>query len=133
LRQTCGALIQANSSWKNMVEQVKTVQTQATQLWFTPTLSQLGWPLESPILTAYVRPLETWADMSQTLARENWPASNRPGNVAYFCSSLADDGPLPGPGPSSFPEDQAKRVHDAAVSWLRAQVRPLFPAACLGG
>lgn len=133
LRWPCAALIEGNASWKALIEQVKTVSTQSVQLWFDPALAQLGWPEESPVLTSYRRPLETWADMSQTLAREGWPAGAKPASVAYFCSSLSDESLLPEPGPSGFPERQNQRVHDDALSWLQTQVRPLFPAACLGG
>ena len=81
LRDTCSELLRANPSWRDMLDRVATVQTQAAQLWFTPTLSQTGWPLPSPILTGYSGPLETWADMSQTLAQrrlaERRPAGKR--------------------------------------------------------
>ncbi len=116
LRDTCSELLRANPSWRDMLDRVATVQTQAAQLWFTPTLSQTGWPLPSPILTGYSGPLETWADMSQTLAHEDWPNGGRPGSVAYFCATLPDAGPSPPPGPSPFPQVQAKAVHDAMIA-----------------
>ena len=36
-------------AWKRMLDQVKTVRTQAAQLWLKPDLPRLGWPTESPI------------------------------------------------------------------------------------
>jgi uncharacterized protein with NAD-binding domain and iron-sulfur cluster len=133
LPQTCGSLIESNAKWRQMVAHLPTVKTQSAQLWFTPALSELGWPLPSPILTAYLHPLETWADMSQTLPRESWPAGTQPGSVAYFCSALSDDGPVPAPGPNSYPHDQANIVRDNTINCLAAYTRPLFPAACAAG
>ena len=133
LRHTCTALIQARPAWKAMLDHVRTIKTQAAQLWFTDALPALGWALKSPILTAYQEPLETWADMSQTLPHENWPAGGQPGSVAYFCCTLPDEGPVPGPGPNPFPQQQAQAVHDATLAALGAHTRPLFPAACVPG
>jgi uncharacterized protein with NAD-binding domain and iron-sulfur cluster len=42
LNDICSEIIMQNSSWQNMMKNVATVQTQAVQLWFKPTLKQLG-------------------------------------------------------------------------------------------
>lgn len=128
----CGKLVEANSDWKNMVENIATVQTQAAQLWFVRGLDELGWPLDSPILTAFAEPLETWADMSQTLSRENWPDSP-PKNVAYFCATLPDAASIPSSGKSTFPTDQGRAIHDATIAALGSGIKALFPDACQPG
>ena len=46
-----------------MLDQVKTVRTQAVQLWLKPDLGGRGWPTEPPILGAFAQPLDTWADI----------------------------------------------------------------------
>lgn len=133
LRDTCGALVQADPAWRGMLQHVKTVKTLAAQLWFTKQLADLGWPLQSPILTAYQKSLETWADMSQTLVHEAWPQNGAPKSVAYFCGTMPDDGPFPEPVPNPFPQQQKRKVHDAAITWLKSRIRPLFPAASVPG
>jgi uncharacterized protein with NAD-binding domain and iron-sulfur cluster len=89
----CSELIDANRRWQEMVTHLKTVPTQALQLWLKPSRQALGWPLAAPILgNVPLNPLHTWADMSHLLAREAWPAEPGayPLNLAYFCGPLAD-------------------------------------------
>jgi uncharacterized protein with NAD-binding domain and iron-sulfur cluster len=85
----CCDLIKNHPKWQQMVDNVKTVRTQALQLWLKPTAYQLGWRLGGqPILDAHhVTPLTTWADMTHLLNREGWPArgDRYPLNIAYFC------------------------------------------------
>jgi uncharacterized protein with NAD-binding domain and iron-sulfur cluster len=124
-----GELIAAKAPWRQMVKQVKTVQTVAVQLWLKPTLQQLGWKLPSPILAAFADPLETWADMSQTLPREAWPEAKRPGNVSYFCGPLVDLPAIPPPSDSGFPQREQQRARDLAVTWLQKEIADLWPQA----
>ncbi|MCC7535157.1 MAG: NAD(P)-binding protein, partial [Deltaproteobacteria bacterium] len=70
--------------WRDMVDRVATVQTQAQQLWLKPDLAALGWNGPSPVVDAFADPMNTWADMSQLIVRETWP-EGAIGNVAYFC------------------------------------------------
>ena len=82
------ALIEDRPEWREMTTHVRTIATQAFQLWLRPDEQALGWPRPGATITAYVRPFETWASMSQTLWAEGWPDEDRPGTVAYFCGSL---------------------------------------------
>jgi uncharacterized protein with NAD-binding domain and iron-sulfur cluster len=101
-------LIQASPRWKDMVDRVLTVRTQAAQLWLQPTTYQLGWaPMGWPLLSTFAAsPLNTWADMSDLSVRESWPPelSKYPLSIAYFCGPMADDPPLR-PGPNGPVED----------------------------
>lgn len=65
-----------------MVNHVKTTRTLALQLWMQPDLRGLGWEEASPIMDSYVEPFNTWADMSQLIDREKWPASSPLNNIA---------------------------------------------------
>lgn len=123
----CSELIRANRNWRRMIDNLRTVQTQAVQLWMFPTLAELGWTMDSPIMTAYEKPLETWADMTQTVSSEPWPNHLRPGSVAYFCGTLPDAAEIPEPGPSDFPQRQRARVHQEAIRWLSSHAGHLWP------
>ena len=81
-------LIADRSEWREMTTHVRTVATQAFQIWLRPTESELGWHHPGSTVSAYRRPFETWASMPQTLWAEDWPEADRPGAVAYFCGSL---------------------------------------------
>ncbi len=82
-------LIEDRRDWSEMTTHVRTVATQAFQLWLRPTEPDLGWDRPGVTVSAYERPFETWASMPQTLWAEDWPDNDRPGTVAYFCGSLA--------------------------------------------
>ena len=116
-----------------MVERVKTTQTQAVQLWLTPDLRGLGWPLASPVLSGYAEPFDTWADMSHLLPRERWPAGAAPQSIAYLCSRLEDDGESPSRGATDFPDRQKARVKANALAWLTTEARGLWPDVAVDG
>jgi uncharacterized protein with NAD-binding domain and iron-sulfur cluster len=120
----------AHQQWQNMVTNVKTVTTQGGQIWLKPTLSQLGWKLSSPVLGAYVEPLDVYADMSELLQRENWPAEHYPYNVAYFTGVIADPG-IPPSTEYSFPAQQQKKIESEAIAFLKTQIGHLWPNATL--
>jgi uncharacterized protein with NAD-binding domain and iron-sulfur cluster len=93
LRSICAELLEVDGDWRRMVDEVKTVRTQAFQLWLTAPLEKL-WPLPSAVSGAYVEPIDTWADMTHLLPAEAWP----PGTVrliAYFCGVMPDSGSEP--------------------------------------
>lgn len=100
-------LARASTRWQGMLDHVPTVATQAAQFWSAKTPEQLGWnalvaehnsgPQTDPqtVITGFAEPLDTWADMSDLLPREDWPA-NGPTSIAYFCSPAHDAGVDPG-------------------------------------
>lgn len=100
----------AHQKWSEMLTQVKTVTTQGGQIWLKPTLSQLGWQQPSPVLGAYVEPLDVYADMSELVQRENWPSDYYPYNAAYFTGVIADPG-IPPHTAYDFPDKAQKRYN----------------------
>ena len=123
----CEELIAAYPSWAGAVEHVKTVRTQAVQLWLAKTSEQLGFPATALQLTT-VRyhdesPLNVWGDFSEIIAREHWSAEGRPLSLGYFCSTMPDypDEPF---------ADQAAanaRVRRNALELLRRGLPLLMP------
>jgi uncharacterized protein with NAD-binding domain and iron-sulfur cluster len=124
----CKQLMAANDRFRKMVENVRTTQTQAVQLWFTGSLGDLGWKLESPVLDAFASPFDTWADMSHLLPREAWPEGAAPQNVAYLCSSMEDDVPPPDRDGGDWAAQQKARVRANAVTWMNESAAALWPA-----
>ncbi|MCB9107269.1 MAG: NAD(P)-binding protein [Anaerolineales bacterium] len=120
----CCDLIEHNAAWKTMVDQVRTVRTQALQLWLKPTAYSLGWTLmQEPLLSTYdVNPIDSWADMSHLLEREGWPAvgDHFPLNIAYFCGPMADDPPIT-PGVCGPQQTCAELSQDAGVEMVRQE------------
>ncbi len=127
LKDICAPLVAINQDWAAMVNNVQTVQTQAMQLWFTQNLAGLGWTGPSSIIDAYAQPFNTWADMSQVLAAEDWPSGAQPGNVSYFCGPLQDAPVIPPYSDHAFPEQQLLRVKQAASAWVKANLGRFMP------
>jgi uncharacterized protein with NAD-binding domain and iron-sulfur cluster len=81
-------LIADRPEWRDMTTHLRTVATQAFQLWLRPDESALGWARPGVTTSGYVAPFDTWASMPQTLWAEDWPPDDRPRTVAYFCGAL---------------------------------------------
>jgi len=128
LAELCGDLVAKDAGWRAMVEQVKTTRTLACQLWLKQGSKALGWPLGQTILTCYEENFDTWADMSQLLPVEEWPAGHEPRSVAYFCGPMADDEQQPPYSDHAYPQTQYAAVRDQAKQWLRSHARWMWPA-----
>lgn len=124
----CSELIQANQKWRDMISKIQTVATQGGQIWLKDNLRQLGWKIASPVVGAYVEPLDTYADMSVLLERENWPSEHYPYNVAYFTGVIADPG-IPPSHEYDFPEKVQKQVDKQAINFLQNHIGHLWPKA----
>ena len=120
-------LVEANTAWKNMMENVQTVATQAYQIWMIPTVEELGWQEGPTVLTAYGHPFETWADMTQVIEREEWPAGKGPQSIAYFCGPLPDVEPRPPFDDHTFPAKQKALVKQNAIGWIESYIAGIWP------
>lgn len=120
-------LMEASKPFGDMVNALGTRQTQAVQLWMTRDLEGLGWTAPSPVLDAYEEPLDTWADMTNLLVRESWPAGREPKNLAYLCSGLPDEEPLPPRSAHGYAQRQDARVRANAQEWMSRSARGLWP------
>ena len=91
----CQPWINNNPKWQAMINGLKTVQTQATQLWMSPKLTVMGYPLPNSVNGMFsITPLNTWADMSHLIKSENW-FPKQVGTIAYFTGPLAEPSPPP--------------------------------------
>ena len=123
----CREIVARDVRWRLMVQHVKTVATQAFQLWLSADARGLGWPHGTTAVSGFVEPFDTWADMGHLLPRERWP--RMPRGLAYFCSVLPDGAPGQPDGGPAWAAAQHGAVHDAAVAFLRTHVRHLWPQA----
>lgn len=121
-------LIEDRLEWQQLTTQVRTVATQAFQIWLRPDEPALGWQEPGVTVSAYLPPFETWASMPQTLWAEDWPAHDRPGTVAYFCGTLDAPWPTEEVGPDYLRRHQ-QRVHRQIVDHLDHHLHRFFPGA----
>jgi uncharacterized protein with NAD-binding domain and iron-sulfur cluster len=131
LPHLCQELIGARQDWRDMVEHVKTAQTQAFQIWLNRDVDALGWggPERNQGCT-YLEPLDNWADMTQVLAWEDWPEEHQVRTIVYFCGPMTDAERIPPPFTDpDFPATQEERVRQQAVEFLQTSIGPLWPHA----
>ncbi len=132
LPYVCPELLRKSPALKAAADNVKTVTTQAYQIWTGKSLGELGWSVfggrhEVPVLSAFTEPFDTWAPMDQLLTREDWLAGQEPKSVSYFCNAMPiKDFPLP--SATDFPARCAQEVKRSAVDHLQHEIFNLWPA-----
>src|SRR5262249_44207786 len=121
-------LLARDRRWRRMVDSVKTVETGAFQLWLKEDVAELGWPGAQGItLTGFVKPFDTWADMSHLLPEEGWPPARAPRSLAYFCGPLRSGPEPPGRADSGYPTARRAAARQEAVRFLERHVGHLWP------
>jgi len=122
----CGDLVARDPRWRTMVEKVKTVPTQALQVWLREDMKSLGWSQPPVNISGFVEPFDTWADMSHLVREESF--RERVGAIAYFCSVLPDD-----PAARAAREDPSPariaEVWRNAERFLARDIKHLWPRA----
>lgn len=127
LPDVASELISREPRWREMVEHVKTVPTQAFQVWLREDMRSLGWTTPPVNLSGYVEPFDTWADMSHLIPEEGFQDPVRA--IAYFCSVLPD-ATLGGlPVDEALQKNQKDLVRRNAVQFLNRDVKALWPKA----
>jgi uncharacterized protein with NAD-binding domain and iron-sulfur cluster len=129
------ALLAASPPLRATVAALRTVATQACQVWLERDTRALGWTYApggaEPILTNFSQPYDTWAGMSQVLAGEDWPPAQTPRSVQYFCGAmaLAD---LPPQSDTGFPARAVALAKANALELLRDRIGALWSEAGAG-
>ena len=139
LKTICSEIIDRDTSWKEMVDNVKSTQTQSMQLWIKPNLKELGFILNDwgmrdntePNTVCYQDAMYSWIDMSLIIPRENWPEDNKPGFLVYFCGALRDELDIPPFTDHAFPAHELRRVQDSSEQWLIDNAGIFWPKASL--
>ena len=122
-------LIADQPSWRDMTTQVRTVATQAFQIWLGVDEPSLGWHGKPEVTTsAYLPPFGTWASMGQTLWAEEWPDDDPAQTVAYFCGSLAAPWPT-AEDPATYVRRYEEQVRTDAVRFMNRDIGLWFPNA----
>lgn len=131
----CSEILARDGRWRDMVAHVKTVPTQALQLWTTTNMHDLGWQGEALTISGFVEPFDTWADMRHLISAESWGAKHGTppiGAIAYFCNVLADEETPPVPPVGGFVDYvglKKAEILASGVAFLNRDVVHLWPAA----
>jgi uncharacterized protein with NAD-binding domain and iron-sulfur cluster len=128
----CPQLLAQSPALLATSEKVKTVATQAYQVWLDKDLTQMGWAYQpdgqQPVLSGFTEPYDTWAPMDQLLVREDWPAPLDPRNVSYFCSALPVAS-YPSVSDHDFPRRMTEVAKQGAINQLSKEIASLWSAA----
>ncbi|HEX8403336.1 MAG TPA: NAD(P)-binding protein [Duganella sp.] len=128
----CPQLLAQSPALLATSEKVRTVATQAYQVWLDKDLAQMGWSHQpggqQPVLCSFSEPYDTWAPMDHLLEREDWPAGLEPRNTSYFCSALPV-GSYPPAGDTGFPKRMADLAKEGAVQQLGYRIASMWSAA----
>lgn len=122
----CKEIIVRDERWREMVTNVKTVATQAFQVWLREDLDQLGWAGGPVTLAGFEYPFDTWSDMTHVVQAESW--KKPPRSVAYFCSVLAESDVL-NREDAQYPVARREDVRHNAIHFLNHSIRHLWPQA----
>ena len=133
LRDICGDLAAQNERFSQMLDEVQTVQTAATQLWLDPDAAAIGAPVPHRAVTGYAQELNTWSDMSFLIPREDWPEKSTPGFLAYFCGEFPDAEVIPPYSDHDFPARELARYREKAKKWLELNVGHMWTRAVREG
>ena len=121
----CEELLNCNGKWRAMVDKVETTRTMAFQAWMNKDLKELGWDGESPIMDAYVEPMDTWADMSELIGREAYPPSSNIRSISYFCGPM--EGGIPPQSETDAPKQALEIVKQISDKWLSSDSKTWWP------
>jgi uncharacterized protein with NAD-binding domain and iron-sulfur cluster len=121
-------LIDADTNWQKMVQNVKTVQTQAYQFWFNQSPEVLK-AAGDKLLSTYVEPVDTFCAMNQLLVRESWPVENQPKYVCYLCGAMPEAAIIPPPTYHQFPKEQYEVTKQRAADYIKNNFSHIVPGA----
>lgn len=125
---TCREILTRDSRWRSMVANVKTVATQAFQVWLKDDMRSFGWEEDAPNLSGFVEPFDTWADMTHLVSAEQW--QEVPGSIAYFCNVLPESGTLDEQlADPEYPARMREVVKQNAIRFLNNDIEKLWPRA----
>ncbi|OJT16319.1 hypothetical protein BO221_50715 [Archangium sp. Cb G35] len=127
LPHVASELLARDTRWQKMVKEVKTVATQAFQLWMNTDVRALGWRESRVLLAGFVEPFDTWADMSHLAPEESW--RQPPQSIAYFCNVLPEPPPTPHSPDQGFLAAEHHRVRTNAIHFLNHDIGWLWPLA----
>lgn len=123
----CPQLVDTNPAWRDMVDHVATVRTQALQLWLNVSMNELTQMEETrSLMGGYVEPFDTCADMTHLIERED--VEPRPKAIAYFCNVMPTTG-WPDPTEADTPKLAHDEVRQAVLQFLREEMIGLWPGA----
>jgi uncharacterized protein with NAD-binding domain and iron-sulfur cluster len=127
----CRDLVEKDQRWRDMVNHLKTVATQAFQLWLREDMEALGWDGPAVSMCGLARPFDTWGDMRHLVTEERWPVTPRA--IAYFCSALTEPEASHDRDDPEYELKRREQVRRNAIDFLNREIAQLWPHAVSSG
>ena len=121
-----GDLIANSPRWKRAVDYLRTVPTEAMQLWLDRPAPQLAGVDPGIVLSGFVEPFDSWADMCQLVSQEKVAGS---ATIAYFCNVLVDAQAPPRGQAQGWLRQRKELVAAHAQRFLSRDIAALWPGA----
>jgi uncharacterized protein with NAD-binding domain and iron-sulfur cluster len=112
--------------WARAVHHLRSVPTQAMQLWLDRSAPGLAGVDPGLVVSGFVEPFDTWADMCQLVDQERVNGSR---TVAYFCNVLLDADPPERGQAKAWLEERTGLVREQARRFLEGDIGRLWPGA----
>jgi len=116
-------LIEHSERWQRMNSEMKSVQTQAMQIWCSLTRQEMGLPGPPAVIGSYVEPWSSITDFSHLIPREDWPVDMNVNFLTYTCGVLLHQ-------PEEHQQSEDAKVRERAVRFLDQDVQPIWQRAC---
>lgn len=129
------SLCALDPAFARMTQAVATVATQAVQLWQERDVWQLGWTGSPPggqapeLLGFAAQAMDSWADVSYLVDREDWSSATPPRDISYFCGVFAAPAAPPVGQRDDYPQLQAARVRTDFLDFMNGTLRYYWPEA----
>ena len=114
----CAALIAQKPAWQAMDAALQTVATQSLQTWTTVDERGLGWDYPAMVGAFDAVNLDSWADISEVVKTECWPASAGVVAAQIACGPLPCPPDPPPASESGYPAAQQALADASAAVYL---------------
>ncbi len=133
LAKICPDLLNLNSDFKAMTENISTVATQSIAVWGTETIREMGNTMfedigESPECLGYTtQTIYSWADVSYLIKQGTWSAETAPKDIGYFCGVYTPTQPVPDKADPQYPIAQNQIVKDNMIDFCDEWIGLFWP------
>ena len=128
----CAGLMTRSPAFDAFVRNIGIVPSQSLQLWCNCTTSQLGWTTGKPATVAGPEYLNIWADMTQVLDFEPWPAP-KPLSLHYLTGTYKTTLYQQPSSNTGVPATARGEIRQQSIDWLNASSGAVWPVADVNG
>ncbi|WP_100260553.1 NAD(P)-binding protein [Qipengyuania seohaensis] len=123
----CRDLIAQKPEWARFNNTIRSTATQNLQTWMDRDEVKLGWTLPTLVGAFDKVNLNTWCDISEVLATEEWPKDSGIRTEQIMCGPLPCKDTLPPSSDHEFPLREQRKVEQFAEQFLEQQGERFWP------